>query len=584
MRFSFKKSSSLIKKIIFLSVLSYSIASSASYAKDKKRSQKVNSTISFNSAKKAFAKNNFPFAISILRKLIDRYPANHDAYTLLGASYYYTGEPEKALKVLRQVALKSRSKDANFYFQGLSYQAIKDDRKAILAFEYAAQFSGKYGERSAIEASFELYHQNRYSRAKYWSDAYAQKFPNGKFIKQAKTISTLSAKKEYQPDIEGPKRIDPNTMLFRYSPDSLAKRPNYWYMASGYQQSMTTQQEPKTDTGLKTVSGLSFAMLLEAGAGIGPLNQGRSTSIFGGYNYRQRWLTGYERLLEFFESFDPLYFIFRADLLERSHEFYGTYTRRLSEKVYFDLLFSKEITKLGSQLIPHPDSEELQIVLDTRDRTTIKPSITYRIDKHSRVKGYFLFNRTIELDNPTLSNQSYLLESEDSLNKFSIGLNYQKHLPNKKVYFRASLYNFNLYFNDPYVDHQRTGVAAEVDYQYTTKISFQPYLLYSTDTYVQQQPKRSSCGSSSETSDTFKSCPRIDTNTVIGVKGTYRYSRTRYIDGYIFQQNNGNPTLKEFDKSNFEFQVMFTYGFPNGRDSKRTANSGRLKQQEQSQR
>ena len=73
---------------------------------------------------------------------------------------------------------------------------------------------------------------------------------------------------------------------------------------------------------------------------------------------------GPRRIQEFLSSFNPLYFIFRADLLE-GHMNFMEHKKRLSEKL-FSFMGSKEPTKLDLNSFPTPIVRNYKLFLILR--------------------------------------------------------------------------------------------------------------------------------------------------------------------------------------------------------------------------
>ena len=89
-----------------------------------------------------FTQKKYDEAIDLFRKHLRRAPKDYNVWNQLGAAYYHTGQPRKALRYLKHVEKTTTEKSYNYYYQGLCYLAADTPDKAKDFFTYAAAPGG----------------------------------------------------------------------------------------------------------------------------------------------------------------------------------------------------------------------------------------------------------------------------------------------------------------------------------------------------------------------------------------------------------------------------------------------------------
>lgn len=520
-----------------------------------------------------FTARKYDEAIDAYRKHLRRSPKDFNAWNQLGAAYYHTGQPRKALRYLKHVERKTTEKSYNYYYQGLCYIAAETPDRAKDYFNFAAlRFNDEYAARSTFEMASIEYNAKNKPKAQYWLTLYMQRYPSGVYAAQAGRMVQSLREDKWLDDVEGTKKPDMEEALFKYNHLSLSPKPHYWFVQGGWQFSDHSGFEPAPGGGLKPRNFQNMAAVVNSGVGIGPVRQGDMTAL-GGYTYRQLWLTEQERISTYFE--DPTdfdYFPLRGDLLERRHQFYGDFRRDIAKVVFYGVFARYEMARIGSSLFPSPDNDELRKVLRISDTQLLIPWIGASFSDHMRTLFYLYLRKEINEDSPDHSNKTYELGLTGGTPIMSFGLSHEMDFPEDDLEVGIELFRYEFVYNDYWLDYKRDGLFLTAEHQIVPRWYVSGLIGYYKDTYVLPRIKLRSCGSeppnyqsgaSSETGTaTPTECFRTDTGLLFQAGVYWNWTQFQRFSATYQQVENKNPQQKEFDESKQTIQVSYTVAFP----------------------
>lgn len=560
--------SKIAQLLIFVSVLFWSLPAAAqgSYAA---------------AGRQKFREKKYDEAVELFRKHLRRAPRDYGTWNQLGAAYYHTGQPRKALRYLKQVERRTIEKSYNYYYQGLCYTASEQPDKAKEYFHFiAARFTDEYASRATFEMAAIEYNSMNGRRAYSWAQQYLQRYPNGVYRPQAQRMLQLLAQNDFSQKFEGIEKPDSEAALFRYNKLSLHPTPHYWLVDFGWQYIDIAGQEPAPQGGIKPRNNQSMAALINGGIGIGPLKQGEVT-LFGGYNYRQKWLTDAERLETYAEDYGDIgYFPLRGDLLERRHQFYGDFRRELGKSLFFGVFGRYELARIGSTLFPGPEDAELQKVLKISDTSLVIPWIGISYLGNMRTLAYLYLRKEINEDSPEHSNKSYDLGiepgDEGGEPVLSFGLSHDIESPSTKTNFNIEVFRYEFIYNDYWLDYKRTGFFLSAEHELLPRWYIYGLGGYYRDEYILSRLKLAACGtqpkSTSETGQASplptstptraNECPRTDTGSLLQAGVWWNWTQFQRFSADIQMVENKNADQQEFEESKMMVQFQYTMAFP----------------------
>ncbi len=530
-------------------------------------------------ARAKFQQKNYDEAIDLYRKHLRRAPGDYSAWNQLGAAYFHTGQPKRALKYLKQVERKTIEKSYNYYYQGLCYQAAGGIGKAKEYFAYAAtRFTDEYGSRSTFEMGAIEYNAKNKPRAHYWLTMYLQRYPAGVYRVQAGRLLESMQRDEFITDVRGTEKPDMETALYRYNKLSLAPYPHYWFLQGGTEFTQSSGNEPIPGGGIKANNKQEMAAIANAGIGIGPWRE-KDMTAFGGYTYRQRWLTDEDRISTFFdEPTDFEYFPLRGDFLERRHQFYGDFRRdALNKMLYFGVFGRYELARIGSSFFPGPDAAELRKVLKISDTTLIIPWIGATYAENMRTLVYLYMRKELNDDSPEHSNKTYELGLKGGNPVMSYGLSHEMDFPEQSLTLNIELFQYEFIYNDYWLDYKRLGGIVSAEIEVLSRWYVSGAFGYYQDTYVLPRLKQRACNAAppqqpteptgfgmtqTEGSPQPTPCLRDDTGMLMQAGLYWNWTQFQRLSGFIQNVDNKNATQKEFQESQLTFNFAYTMAFP----------------------
>jgi tetratricopeptide (TPR) repeat protein len=527
-------------------------------------------------ARTKFTQKKYDEAIELYRKHLRQSPRDYNAWNQIGAAYYQTGLPRRGLKYLKFVERKTVEKSYNYYYQGLCYSAIGRRKKSLEYFAYSAtRYTDEYGSRSTFEMGAVEYNLKHKDKARYWLTMYLHKYGRGVYRVQAQKLLNSLQAGIWLSDVEGIKKPDMEKALFKYNKLSLSPKPHYWFFQGGTKRIDKAGKEPNGPAGgISTNNSSQMAAIVNAGVGIGPVKQG-VISAFGGYTYRQNWLTDQDRISTYTEDFlDIQYFPFRGDLLERKHQFYADFRRPINEKFFIGTYAKLQFARIGSEIYPSPESEneELKKVLKISDTTLLIPWIGVSVIPNNRSLFYLYLRKEINEDSPEHSNKSYEfgLSGEDPV--ISFGASHTLAIPQKKISLNLEVFQYEFIYNDYWLDYTRQGGMLTGEIEVVPRWFVSGFLGMYEDSYLLPRLKQGSCASSvkitnSDTAPTTSSnspvgCPRTDSGLMQQVSVYWNWTQFTRISGSLLIVQNDNSDLKEFEESKQVLEIRYTMAFP----------------------
>lgn len=534
------------------------------------------------SARQKFTQKNYDEAIDLYRKHLRKAPRDYNAWNQLGASYYHTGQPRKALRYLKHVERKTIDKSYNYYYQGLCYAAAEEPVKAKEYFGFAAaRFQDEYASRANFEIGAIEYKAKNKPRAQFWLSQYLQKYPQGVYVAQAQRMLQSLSQNQWLTEVEGVEKPDMEAALYRYNKLSLLNYPHYWYLQGGFRTDEITGQEPlAAQGGLKANGRRDMAALLNAGIGLGPWRDGAMTA-FGGYTYRQSWITDEDRINEYGDApGDFEYFPLRGDLLERRHQFYGDFRRDLGKMFYTGFFLRFEFARIGSTFFPSPDDNELRKVLKISDTLNFIPWVGASFVENMRTLFYLYMRKEVNEDAPDTSNKTYDFGVSGGSRTMSYGLSHEMDWPEIPLTIGLEIFRYSFIYNDFWLDYDRTGGIISVEHDVLPRLTLSASVGYYMDSYILPRIKQKQCSSDvvipnasgtgapsgDPTTDAAEppvtQCPRDDTGILYSAGIDWNWTQFQRLSLSLQQVENHNSEQKEFEESKQTIQATFTMAFP----------------------
>jgi len=517
-------------------------------------------------AQSEFTRQNYDAAVELYRKHLRAYKTDYNAWNQLAASYYHTGLPRRALRYFKQVEKRTTDRSYNFYYQGLCYEALELPGPARTYLQSATQVTDEYGSRATFELASIEYNERNKERAAYWLNLYLSRYPNGVYRSQATQMLQSLQTGMWIPNVRGVEKPDMEKALYRYNNLSLIDYPHYWIIEGGTSYNIADGWQPKGGGGLEPRATEQLGLIANAGVGIGPWREGPMTA-WGGYNYKQQWFTDRERIDTWTDEVtDFKYFPFRADLLERRHQFYGDFRRQFLEKYYLGIFSRLEFARIGSNFFPTPDDNELKTVLRISDTTLFIPWIGATYYRDFRTLFYLYFRKEINSDSPELSNKTFILDGSEPA--FSMGVSHSMPFPEYDLDVNLELFQYEFVYNDYWLDYTRRGLITSGEFQFLPRWFGTLFLGYYKDTYQLPRKKLVNCSSNKAIEGQGdgvpepKVCPRADTGLLYQGGVYWNYTQfTRFGANYLVVENS-NPTQKEFSEKRQRLEIVATWAFP----------------------
>lgn len=442
-------------------------------------------------------------------------------------------------------------------------------------YSFAARFTDEYGARATFELAVNEYNAKRYDKASYWIRLYQQRYPRGTAIPVLNKMAQSISGNYHLPDIQGNKKPDMEKALFRYNKYSLSPNPHYWFVQLGSIFDFGSAREPdQNQNKIKTVETQEYALLANAGVGMGPIKQNDALA-FGGYTYRQRWNTEAARINTFFEDFTDIeYFPFRGDLLIRSHELYGDYRQRVKDNIFFGVFGRLEMEFGGSSLIPGPEQPEVKSTTRISDTTLLIPWVGISYLDNYYTLFYLYLRKSLNSVNFEFSNKTYSLFGDDEF-VMSFGISHNMDFPKKKLKVNAEAFQYEFIYNDYWLDYTRTGAIFAAEYEFYPRFFVRGLLGFYSDVYQLPTIKQNQCAYNSGPADSGEGgelfltdsedplrCPRTDEGRLYGVGGHWNYSQFHRVEVSFTHVSNSNAKLKVYDRTKNTILFRLTWAFP----------------------
>ncbi|MGE0174243.1 MAG: tetratricopeptide repeat protein [Oligoflexales bacterium] len=521
-----------------------------------------------NEANDAFAKGQFDSATRLYRTHLRDNPEDYNAWTLLGATYYETGQFKKALSVLKRTEKKLGLLPTNFYYQGMCYRALNKRLRSKRAFTKASIYNDAYAKAAIFQLIATEYKDQNKKLASYWIDQYVARFPDGEHIaiiselKQSLAVNKFDYKIEQ--DLPSP---DNNKALFKYSKYSLFNYPHYWFSGIGFLNTFGTQNNPHPQKGLEKEEKSTNELDFEAGIGVGPFVEGNSQT-FVGYHYTQNWVSDEDRIKTYFD--DPLdfaYFPYRSDLLTRRHRLLADFKKKTNKYFYFGLFAAYEFARSGSTFFPVPDENKaLKQTLNVSRTSLVVPWVGLEYNSNNRSMLYMYFEKEIDSELPEFSNKTYNFNQSSIDKSFSLGVKHRMDLPQFDTGIEAEFFRYDYTYNDYWLDYQRTGFLLTVEHEVISEVTAIGMVGTFQDVYDAKYLRSKSCSGVVTASTTqagdIHQCARNDAGLVYKLNLAWTYTPTKRIEGFISYVEVKNPELQVFDRTDFTLGLMFTFSFP----------------------
>lgn len=518
-----------------------------------------------------FLQRRFDEAIDLFRRHLRRFPKDANVWNELGAAYYHTGQPRKALRYLKHVERNATDHSYNLYYQGLCYLAAEEPDRAKEYFSaVATRYKDEYAARSTVELGIMEYNEHNKPRAFYWLTLYLQRYGNGTYAARAQQLVQSLRENRWIDGVEGTRKPDMEDALFKYNKLSFGPKPHYWFVQGGGQLSQDSGQEPDQNGGIKPSSAQSISGLANAGIGIGPWKQGDTTAL-AGYSYRQNWLTDQDRIDEWSDSFTDLrYFPLRGDLLERHHQIYGDFRHDVAGYLYYGVYGRYEWIRINSKYFPTGENSQLAQVLKVADTQLLIPWIgTSYFNNNFRTLAYIYLRKELNSDSPDYSNKSYNF-ADSKRTPLSFGLSHNMDFPDLGLTVNVELYQYQFTYNDYWLDYQRTGGFLGTEIEVMPRWYLTGLVGYYSDDYVLPRIKERPCGTQptvgsndgSALGGTPNTCSRVDTGLMYQLGLYWNWTQFQRFSFYVQMVENKNPSQKEFEDSKVAYQFMYTMAFP----------------------
>jgi len=537
---------------------------------------------SLSEIQELFRSKHYNQAGKYLEMYLKVHPKNVKGWEMLGVSKYYIGNPKQALKFLKHVETLSPDPAYNHLFQGLSYISLK---------EYP--LAAKYLKKSALaekptlnsrKASFELavwyYNRRKVIRAKRWINHYLKHYPNGKNVKLMKQAKKNIETGVFRGNLRGIAKPDMEKSFFRNAPLSLWGSPHYWFFDAGGQYAAESgATKNNTDRVYRVVPRAEevYTLNFNSGLGVGPYKR-KGMSFLMGYHYRQRWNTTLERSIVFLADMaDINYFLFRPDLLVRSHELISRLEFDVYEGITLGVFMLGEYKRSGSSFIggPEPWSITANHLVSIKGSAT--PWLGYRISPRHLVKVYGYLVREVNEMSPDFSYETlhpvYYIP-------FAFGALYDGEFPKIDLGVRLEAYMYEYIYNDPFLDHRDMGGSGEISYSIIPALQLYLGGSYSGKAYIEKFVQSGTCDGEERQGEqrSVQLCSRSDSlwSAYGGVDFIYRENYAFFFKGtyvsYAAFNNRTDDLPRTFSFGRQEYLAGIKIAFPSVKKVRRFEN------------
>lgn len=535
------------------------------------------------SADQAVLAQKYDEAIALYRRYLRRQPKDYAVWSKLGAAYFFTGQPRKALKNLKHVERRTIDKSYNYYFQGLCYLALNLPNKARDYLQFAgSRYTDEWGARAAFEMAILDYKAKQKDKTQFWLKAYLERQPQGPFAERAQHLQSSLNDGNWFDDSKGAPLPDTASALFKYNKLSFSPHPHYWFISGGARYQQRSGKDPDQDGQLKESGSTDESALFNMGVGVGPLRYG-STTVTTGYTYRQNWHTDTDRVDEWLADWTRLiYFPLRGDLLERRHQVYFDLRQEVGSAYFFGVYARYEIARIGSSVYPSAEIEDLRQVIPISDTQLLIPWIGVAFTSTTRTLAYLYLRKEINDNQPAFSNETFSLVGDNDQPTGSLGFSHTIDFPEYNTDLDFELFRYQLVYNDKFLDYTRLGLFTQADYQLLPRLQLSLLLGYYADDYVRDQPHVAGvCGSQPDITSGADSggaglvnpniaappstCQRQDTGYLVQLGASWTMSQFNRLDGQVQLIQNNNAVLEEYQDQKLSVQVTWTVAFPSVR-------------------
>lgn len=517
-------------------------------------------------------------AVTLYRRYLRRAPKDYKVWSKLGAAYFYTGQPRKALKNLKHVERRTPEKSYNYYYQGLCHLLLGQPQKARDYLQYAGQkFKDDWGAKAVYEMAVLEYKAKAKDKALYWLALYLERSPKGASAEEVRRLSASLKDDAWVDDARGTPLPDTEKAQFKYSNLSFTARPHYWFLSGGARFEQRTGKEPDQGGKIKDSGSTDETALFSMGAGLGPLRYG-NTTVTSGYTYKQSWHTDADRAAEWLQDWtDFVYFPLRSDLLERRHQIFVDVRHDLGSSYYFGVYGRYELARIGSSIFPNPETLDLQQVIPVSDTQLVIPWFGISWNNTTRTLAYLYARKEINDNQPAYSNETVSLVGDAGRPTGSIGLSHTMDFPEVDTTVDLEVFHYEFVYNDKFLDYARNGFFASAENRLFLSLQASLLFGYYADTYVRDRPKAAgSCGAQPDilpgttapqpAGPDLKAkpidCERNDTGLLLQAGAAWTFSQYNRLDGFIQIVQNDNAELEEYQEQKVSAQVGWTMAFP----------------------
>ncbi|MBP9706655.1 MAG: hypothetical protein KBD78_03365 [Oligoflexales bacterium] len=518
-------------------------------------------------ARQHFEKQEYAKSIGVLKRIQNKQPRYCPALELMAAAYFHIGLPIRALYFLKRCEKTSLTPSYNAYYQGMSFYFLEKLPTAKALLSRASQYSDLYASNALFELAIIEYHQKEFNQAANGFRMYLAKYPNGPYAQKAMTGLKSIQRRVYLRHLFGIAYPNADIATFKYNPLSLFDFQHFWLLgiATGYTESH--EKDPVSSNGggvlLKNTAALDYFLETQASFGIGPFTS-TSNVVFAGYNYRQRWLTTPDRVQLYFEDItDFEYFLYRPDLLVRTHEFYLDYSRELFTDLFVGAYTKIGYTRMGSSFLTTPEDTEIQKSITIGQSQLLMPWVRSPINDYIDVMIYAYLNKNLNEEAPEFSHKTF--EFGGNSPSISFGGRGIFNYPAISLKLNLEIFRFNYTYNDYWLDSRKEGVLVEAENEFLPSWHLKGSLGMYGDTYSVQQLKAGPCQSQEtrrSNSDRPTPCWRTDQGFFYSAELYWNYTNfTRYAISYEFLENK-NPNLTQFDQNIQTLTFSANIAFP----------------------
>jgi hypothetical protein len=514
-------------------------------------------------AQNEFAAERYDRAVVVYRQYLRFNRSDYDAWNQLGAAYYHTGLPKKALQILANVASRSQQKSYNYFYQGLSYESLGRMDLAMRYLTAAAAVNDSFGQLATFELAALEYNARNNQRAAYWLSQYLARAPNGTYAKLATQMQQSLRTGSFMENVDGIKKPNLESSLYKYNSWSLMDRPHFWLLQFGYYYDFGTQKQPDSNVGIKSEETSDQALMANAGIGFGPVKSGKAEGA-AGYLYKQLWLTDGERINEYIQEFSDIsYQPYRLDLLERRHQLFGDYRRAIGDNFFTGVYGSYEYTTSGSRL---SFDSVLAEVLDVSETSLLVPFIGAQYLRNYNTIGYMYLRKELNSETPEYSNKTFDFFGEEPF--VSFGLTQYVGFPKYRVDLSLELFRYGFIYNDYWLDFTRQGGIVRARAEFVNDFFVQAYVGMYSDSFIVPVLKQGTCkyiprsASTQGASEAPQRCQRTDEGLMYQAGVYYQYSQFTRFDLSYTHVRNAVPSQEAYDRTSNRFLATATWAFP----------------------